>query len=188
MDCLVLETERAFLRQLNDTDFEDYFQLESNSEVMHFITGRPRPREEARLRFAKQRLEYLRDPGFGVWSVCLKSSGQLIGTACLNYIQDTSIRQIGYKFAPSQYGKGLATEIATALLMYGFEACNLHEISAVCSPRNTASEKVMQKAGMEYVGTGIFFDTECLHYRIDSATWFRKREQNRSFTSKLTNA
>lgn len=188
MDCLVLESERTFLRQLNDTDFEDYFLLESDPEVMHFITGRPRSREEARLRFAKQRLEYVRDPGFGVWSVCLKGSSQLIGTACLNYIQDTSIRQIGYKFAPSQQGKGLATEIASALLSYGFDACSLPEISAVCSPDNKASEKVMQKAGLDYVGTGLFFETECLHYRIDSASWFRKRAQNRSFTAKLTNA
>lgn len=188
MDCLVLETERTFLRQLNDIDFEDYFRLESNPEVMQYITGKPRTREEARLRFAKQRLEYLRDPGFGVWSVCLNSGGQLIGTACLNYIQDTSIRQIGYKFIPSQHGKGLATEIAAALLAYGFETCGLPIISAICNPLNKASEKVMLKAGLEYVGTGIFFDTECLHYRIDSATWFRKREQNRSFTAKLTNA
>ena len=188
MECLVLETERTLVRQLMDTDFEDYFQLESNLEVMRFISGRPRSREEARLRFAKQRLAYLRDPGFGVWSVCLKTSGQFIGTACLNFIEDTSIRQVGYKFTPSQQGKGLATEIATALLQYGFGACSLPEISAVCNPLNKGSEKVMQKAGLEYVGTGIFFDTECLHYRIDSATWFRKMKQNRSFTAKLTSA
>ena len=188
MDCLLLETERTFVRQMKDKDFADYFRLEGSLEVMRYISGRPRSREEARLRFAKQRLEYGRDPGFGVWVVCLKASKQVIGTACLNYIQDTFIRQIGYKFLPAQQGKGLATEIATALLHYGFESCGLPEISAVCKPQNEASEKVMKKAGFEFVGTGCFFGVECLHYRIDSATWFRKKKQNRSFTAKLTNA
>lgn len=188
MDCLVLETERTYVRQLQDSDFEDYFQLESNPEVMHFITGRPRSREEARLRFARQRLSYLRDPGFGVWAVCLKGSCRFIGTVCLNFIEDTSIRQIGYKFCPQMQGKGLATELATALLAYGFECGMLPEIAAVCHPLNTGSEKVMLKTGMRYIGKGTFYNTECLHYRIDSADWFRKKKQSCSFTAKLMNA
>jgi ribosomal-protein-alanine N-acetyltransferase len=188
MECLILETARTCIRQLQDSDFENYFQLENNPEVMRYISGNPRSREEARLRFAKQRLEYLRDPGFGVWAVWLKNTEQLVGTACLNFIKDTSIRQIGYKFTPSAHGKGFATEVASAMLQYGFESCGLQEISAVCDPQNKASEKVMQKAGFEYIGTGTFFDTECLHYRIDSATWFLKKKQNCSFTAKLTNA
>jgi ribosomal-protein-alanine N-acetyltransferase len=188
MECLILETERSCIRQLQESDFEGYFLLENNPAVMRYISGKPRSREEARLRFAKQRLEYPRDPGFGMWAITLKGTQQIIGTACLNFIKDTSIRQIGYKLSPSAQGKGFATEIASALLQYGFESCGLQQISAVCDPQNKASEKVMQKAGLEYVGTGTFFDTECLHYRIDSATWFLKKKQNRSFTAKLTNA
>ncbi len=187
MNCLVLETERTCTRQLLDADFEDYFRLENNPEVMRYISGRPRSREEARLRFAKQRLEYTRDPGFGVWAVLQKNTQQLIGTACLNFIEGTFIRQIGYKFTPEKQGKGFATEVATSLLYYGFECGRLQDISAVCAPENRASEKVMQKAGLEYVGKGYFFGTDCLHFRIDSATWFRKKKQNRSFTAKPTN-
>lgn len=187
MDCLIFETERTYIRQMQDADFGDYFRLESNPEVMQYITGRPRDREEARLRFAKQRLTYLREPGFGVWVVCLKGSQQLIGTVCLTDIPDTTIRQVGYKLTPAQQGKGLATELTIGLIAYGFECCGLSEASAVCNPLNKASEKVMQKAGMAYVGKNYFYDSECLHYRIDSATWFQRKNQSCSFTAKTTN-
>lgn len=188
MDCLIFKTERTYTRQLQEADFEDYFRLESDPEVMQYITGRPRSREEARLRFTKQRLAYLRDPGFGVWVVCLKVSQQFIGTVCLNHIPGTAIRQVGYKLISDQQGKGLATELTIGLLAYGFESCGLSQASAVCKPLNKASEKVMQKTGMAYVGKDRFFDSECLHYRIDSATWFQRKNQSCSFTAKTSNA
>lgn len=183
MDCLILQTERMRIRQFREEDFGAYFAMESNDEVMRYISGRGRSYAESRDRFNRFLSEYKQDPGFGAWAVCLKDNPKLIGTCCLNFIDDTTIRQIGYKFSTNFQGKGLATELAGALIHYAIESCRLAEVSAVCDPENKASEKVMQKAGMEYIGRGQFFGTECLHYRIDSGKWFRKKQQSLSFTA-----
>lgn len=183
MDCHILQTERMRIRQFRETDFEVFFAMESNDLVMRYINGRGRSLAEARERFNRYLSDYTLDPGFGAWAVCLADDPAPIGTSCLNYIDHTSIRQIGYKFSPEQHGKGLATELAQGLLQYAFECCSLPEVSAVCDPENKASEKVMQKNGMEYIGRGQFFGTECLHYRIDSGKWFQKKAQNLSFTA-----
>lgn len=176
MDCLILQTERMYLRQLREEDFDAYFAIESNDEVMRYINGKGRSLAEARDRFDKQRREYTIDPGFGLWAVCLPDQPKLIGTCCLNYIENTAIRQIGYVIAPEHHGKGLASELALGLIQYAIECCGLPQVSAVCDPDHKASEKVMQKAGMEYVGSGQFFGCENLHYRIDSEKWFRKKQ------------
>lgn len=183
MDCLILQTERLRIRQFREEDFDAYFAMESNDEVMRYISGRGRSLPESRDRFNRYLSDYIQDLGFGAWAVCLADNPQPIGTGCLNYIDDTTIRQIGYKFSPAFHGKGLATELAMALIQYAFECCRLAEVSAVCDPENGASEKVMQKAGMTYIGRGHFFGAECLHYRIDSKNWFQKNQQSLSFTA-----
>ena len=150
---------------------------------MQYITGKPRTRQEALARFENQLLDYLQDPGFGNFAVCLKEEEKFIGTANLNFISQTSIRHFGYRVAPAYQGKGLATEIALGLIGYGLESCGLASLSAICIPENKPSEKVMQKAGMEFLGRGFFIDAECLHYRIDSQKWFHKKQQSISFTA-----
>lgn len=176
MDCIVWQTERLLIRQFQEDDFEEYFSLESDPEVMKYISGKPRTRLEAKERFTEQCKQYPQDPGFGVWAVCLKAEPFLIGTCNLNFIPDTAIRHIGYKLRVEQQGKGFATELSVGLLQYGFKVCGLSELSAVCNPANKASEKVMQKTGLEYVGQKIFLGTECLHYRIEREKWLQKSE------------
>lgn len=183
MDCLILQTERMRIRQFREEDFGAYFTMESDDVVMRYINGRGRGLAEARERFNCYLSDYCQDSGFGAWAVCLADDPQPIGTSCLNFIDNTTIWQIGYKFSPQHHGKGLATELAKGLLQYAFECCRLAEVSAVCDPQNKASEKVMQKAGMEYIGRGQFFGVECLHYRIDSGKWFQKKGQSLSFTA-----
>lgn len=167
MECLIFKTERTIVRQFQATDFEEYFKLESNPEVMKYITVKPRTRQEAEERFNQKRDEYRKDPGFGLWAVCFHDQNKLIGTANLNFIPGTSIRQIGYIITPEQQGKGLATELSSGLLTYGRNSCGLTEVSAVCSTGNEASEKVIQKVGMKYKGKFFYEGIECLHYQTE---------------------
>lgn len=47
---------------------------------------------------------------------------------------------------------GLMTEAAHRILEYGFDDCNLHKIKAACVVENTASEKVIKKLNMRFIG------------------------------------
>lgn len=59
---------------------------------------------------------------------------------------------IGYELASSHWGYGYATEVALALLEFGFTELRLHRIYAHCVVENTASAHVLEKIGMRYEG------------------------------------
>jgi ribosomal-protein-alanine N-acetyltransferase len=60
--------------------------------------------------------------------------------------------EIGYTLHPDQWGRGYATEAATALVGFGFSQLHLARITATCRPENVASAGVLQKIGMKQVG------------------------------------
>ncbi|HEY6739266.1 MAG TPA: GNAT family protein [Actinopolymorphaceae bacterium] len=69
-------------------------------------------------------------------------------------IRSTAHRRgdIGYVVHPDRWSRGIATEIATLLLDFGFETLGLHRIEATAEPHNVGSQKVLAKVGMTYEG------------------------------------
>lgn len=61
--------------------------------------------------------------------------------------------EIGFGIAKEHWGKGFATECTSALIKEGFDVLKLHRIEAHCSVENTASKRVLEKAGMLCEGT-----------------------------------
>ncbi|KAA9111544.1 GNAT family N-acetyltransferase [Microbacterium rhizomatis] len=72
--------------------------------------------------------------------------------------QDT---EIGWHFHPDAWGRGYASEAATAVLRHAFEA-GLERVVAVTNPANTASQRVCLRIGMTDLGpTTSYYDTTC---------------------------
>jgi RimJ/RimL family protein N-acetyltransferase len=67
---------------------------------------------------------------------------------CVLFWRGQGQAEIGYVFNPAHHGRGYATEAAQALLRLGFESLGMHRIAARCDARNTASARVMERAGM----------------------------------------
>ncbi|WP_186577121.1 GNAT family N-acetyltransferase [Aquibacillus kalidii] len=59
---------------------------------------------------------------------------------------------IGYSIVPSYQGKGYATEMAIAMVEWGLRQPDVKKITASCSDHNTASIKVLTKAGLKQIG------------------------------------
>ena len=60
--------------------------------------------------------------------------------------------EIYYKIIPKHWGKGYATEIAKALINYGFNDLKLHRIEAGAAVQNLKSLRVLEKIGMTKEG------------------------------------
>jgi RimJ/RimL family protein N-acetyltransferase len=73
-----------------------------------------------------------------------------IGLCGLVVDRDRDEAEAWYLLDPAQWGKGLAVEALRLLLATGFGDCGLHRIWACCVPANTASARVMEKAGMRF--------------------------------------
>ena len=80
-------------------------------------------------------------------------SGQLVGGVGLRLEDQGRQAMLGYCFARPAWGRGLATEAATALVAWGFAEMGLHRIWARCDTENTASLGVLSKLGLRSEGT-----------------------------------
>lgn len=98
-------------------------------------------------------------------AVELRDGPRLIGGCDLQVFSVPFRRaRIGYTFHPEYWGRGFATEAARLLIAFGFGELQLHRIEAICDPRNAASARVLQKAGMTLEG-------KCRHDVLVRGTW-----------------
>lgn len=150
---IFLETERLLLRQLTEADADDLIDLNSDPEVMQFLTnGKPPPPEDTLDRVLPRVLsEYSRFPGRGRWAAIEKSTGEFLGWMSLAPVEDDPTRAgLGYRLRRSAWGKGYASEGARALVRKAFTEAGLEEVYAETMAVNTGSRKVMENAGLRY--------------------------------------
>ena len=68
-----IETERLFLREMNDDDYEALYAVLAASDIMQHY---PYTFDETRVRgWISRNIERYQIFGFGLWAVCLKESG-----------------------------------------------------------------------------------------------------------------
>jgi [ribosomal protein S5]-alanine N-acetyltransferase len=91
-----------------------------------------------------------------MWATIERASGACIGTHLLNHIQGETYIQVGYVLFSQYWGRGYATEMAIAILRYGFTELGLPEIFAITDRPNVSSQRVLLKAGLERKGERSF--------------------------------
>jgi ribosomal-protein-alanine N-acetyltransferase len=87
--------------------------------------------------------------GFGLW-VAEADDGALPGFCGLRHLDDGPHVEVLYGVAPREWGRGLATEMASAMLRFGFERAGLPLVVGIADAANTASRRVLEKAGMTF--------------------------------------
>jgi [ribosomal protein S5]-alanine N-acetyltransferase len=150
-----LETERLLLRKMRLDDAEAMFAYASDPEVARYVlwdTHRSIEDSEEFLRLATEGYER---GDFGGWGVVLKDSGVFIGTCGMDagYAPEHARAELGYVLSREHWGRGLMPEAVRVVIRFGFERLELNRIQARCIAENTASTRVMEKAGMTYEGT-----------------------------------
>jgi RimJ/RimL family protein N-acetyltransferase len=143
-----IETERLLLRIYVQEELEEVYRLITDRDVRKFLPERSIEKRED-LASLTRRLDNWRTNGFAQLGVFEKQSGKLIGYCGLQYLDKTPEVEIYYGFFKEAWGKGCATEAATALLRYGFEEAKLAKMVGVTNQANIASQKVLRKIGLK---------------------------------------
>jgi RimJ/RimL family protein N-acetyltransferase len=151
---VIIETERLLLEPCQQRHLAGFVRLAADECVMRYIgSGVLWSREESEERFAWH-LDHWRRHGFGWRSATDRSSGALVGFVGINHVRPDAIEvdhgevEIGWRFAPSATGRGLATEGSIALRDEGFGRVGLQRLIGRCQPGNGASVRVIEKIGM----------------------------------------
>jgi RimJ/RimL family protein N-acetyltransferase len=150
-----LRTERIALRRLTADDVDALTELDSDPQVMRLLTnGKPTPRHViAGVVLPAQLRIYERFPRLGRWAAHDPATGRFLGWFALNPDEDGRGAELGYRLRRQVWGRGLATEGARALVAYALDEVGLDRVWAQTMAVNTASRRVLEKAGLRYVRT-----------------------------------
>ena len=168
-----LETARLLLRSWREEDLDAYARICADPEVTRYLTG-PLTRQESEEQVSRF-VRHWEERGFGVWAVEEKPSGAFIGFIGLLYHEQwpegEHKTEVGWRLDRSLWGRGLATEGARASLQHGFEVLGLERIISIIHPKNVASRRVAEKAGLTLRGETRFKGFDVIWYAIDRREW-----------------
>ena len=143
-----IRTPRLRLRAIGIEDVAELYAVFSDPEVVRYWS-RPALTELAEAVAMIGRIERLADEGGLLqWGIVRADEDRLLGTCTLADIDLAHQRaSLGYALARSAWGQGFAREAVRALISYGFEAIELHRITADVDPRNVRSLRMLKEFG-----------------------------------------
>lgn len=177
---LPIETERRIIREILDTDLEGMYELDSDPDVHRYLGNRPFTRREQ----AMETIQFIRrqyaDHGIGRWAVVYKPTNEFIGWTGLKMVTTeinghVNFYDLGYRFIKRFWGRGIATETAILSLQYAFDQLQASEVYAMADCQNTGSNKVLQKAGLEFIETFELHGSPHNWYRIERTDYIKSR-------------
>ena len=168
-----IETDRLVLRPLTLADLGPMHDVYGDREVMRYIGSGDAHSET--VDDSERRLQRLIDHqeahGFSLWAVTDRESGTVMGDAGLILLAHRGPEiELAYRLAKPYWGKGYATEAATAWLAHGFDELGLDRIVAVTHPDNVASQRVLEKAGMRTAGPTSYAGTPALLFAAEKGS------------------
>jgi RimJ/RimL family protein N-acetyltransferase len=184
-----LRTARLTLAPLSDQHLDHELELDTNLQVMRYLSGRASTRSEVE-RAHQRRMAAARDvPGLGFW----------VGFAETNFIGWWLLQpphgpdqpkvpceaDLGYRLLPGHWRRGYATEGARELIRYGFADLGLERIFAQTLAVNAPSRATMTAAGLTFARaftSGDPYDELVpgaergeVEYELTRLTWRRER-------------
>jgi RimJ/RimL family protein N-acetyltransferase len=173
---IIIETPRTFLRQFTIEDVQAVYDLNANLEVQKY-TGDELVSTVERAREIITNINFpdYEKYGYGRWAVVHKQDTRVIGFAGLKYLPEVDETDIGYRFLPAYWGKGIATEVSRPIIDYGFDKLNLSRIIGIAMQDNIASIKVLEKIGLVYYKTDEYLGDGGAHlwYKLEKDHWMR---------------
>lgn len=145
-----LRTERLLLREWRDQDRAAFAELNADPVVMeHFPSTLTREQTDAMVDLIQQRWG---DGRPSLWAVEVPGVAGFVGYVGLLEPSFTApftpCVEVGWRLAADHWGRGYATEGASAALGYGFDVLGLDQIVSFTVPANRRSRRVMEKLGL----------------------------------------
>jgi len=151
-DIVTIRTTRLLIRELEATDADAVQRCAGDPEVVRYLPFGPNTPEQTGAFIARvlvaQRVRPRRD-----YELAICQDREMIGCVRVS-IRSPDHRQgdIGYLLRRDVWGRGLMTEVAEAIVRFGFDSLGLHRIWATCGTENLASARVLEKLGMRREG------------------------------------
>lgn len=116
-------------------------------------------------------------PVGGIWVVEWTHAPGFLGWCGLFPLQDSGLVEIGYRYTPGAWGKGVATEAAMRVLRHGFEDLGIDPIVAVTHPENNGSQAVLTKIGLRAKGLRFHYGLDLSFFELSKSDYLAQVSQ-----------
>lgn len=158
-----IETERLILREMELSDVDGMFTLDSDPKVHKYLGNMPITKKDQAENYIKLLQEQYKKRGIGRWAVIHKDTKEFMGWSGIKLLNEAdqmngiyNVYELGYRFIPKFWGKGYATESAQAWVDYMFKETDIKSLYAAADIPNKGSVNVLQKVGFEITGEFVF--------------------------------
>ena len=140
--------------------------------------GNPLLEEETRRRLQKH-LNHWERHGYGIWMFRDRTDGQFVGYCGVKNIEidGKTEMELLYALRAEYWGKGLATEMADAVLTVAFAQLDLANVVSYTLLTNRASQRVMEKVGFQYERDIVHVGLPHVFYRIANHQFSARNSQ-----------
>ncbi|HUA44879.1 MAG TPA: GNAT family N-acetyltransferase [Solirubrobacteraceae bacterium] len=149
-----LDTKRLRLVPLADEHLRFEIELDSDPEVMRYISGRAHSPQEVHEAHQRRVAAALEVPGLGFWAGF--ATDEFVGWWILqppngpDQPRVAGEADLGYRLLRRHWRRGYASEGARELIRYGFEDVGLNRIFAQTMAVNAASRATMAAVGLTF--------------------------------------
>jgi ribosomal-protein-alanine N-acetyltransferase len=152
-DTAALMTARLDLRPIVADDAEALHRISNEPEVRRYLWD-DEPVEKRTIRdVIFQSAAMFSEEGIGLFGIRRRGSESLIGFCGFVRLSGMNEPELAYELTRGAWGNGLATEASMACLRHAFERASLERVIVGVDAENAASERVIEKLGMQYVGS-----------------------------------
>ena len=158
-----IETERLILREIQLSDVDGMFALDSDPEVHKYLGNMPITQKDQAEKYIALLQQQYKDRGIGRWAVIHKETNEFMGWSGIKYLNVSeqmngvyNVYELGYRFIPKFWGKGYATESAQAWVDYMFNEKGVKSLYAAADIPNKGSVSVLQKVGFKITDEFVF--------------------------------
>ena len=148
MGKVILKTERLFLREMDPEDYDALYVVLTDTDIMQHY---PYTFDEKKVgEWIERNMNRYKENGFGLWAVCLKETGEMIGDCglTLQNIEGEMLPEIGYHIRRDCQRKGFAKEAAIAVRDWAFRNTDFPALYSYCKYTNMPSIKTAEAIGM----------------------------------------
>jgi len=170
----VLQTTHLTLKPCRPSDRADFIDLELDPEVMRFLNG-GHPVDHQQI---DPDATFLMPRGAEphVWTARRTANDAFVGWFCL-WPDSEKMAELGYRLRRMDWGQGLASEGASALVNWGFNSGGYDKIVACTMAVNHGSRRVMEKIGMSHTRT-VPVDTDTFPGCEHGEVWYELRRSD----------
>jgi ribosomal-protein-alanine N-acetyltransferase len=163
-----IETERLYLRSIQLLDAPAFYKLRTDPAVLQFLGRAPAKDMQEIVDWIQQVQQAVANNELIAWGITGQNKNHLIGMINFWRIEKQHYRaEIGYMLLPEYWQNGIMNEALYAVIQYGFTTMKLHSIEANIDPRNSLSQKLLEKNGFvkeahfkeNYYFDGVFLDS-----------------------------